>query len=419
MAAFRGHQNFRGGHFNRGRGNYPSTRGNNGGKEAHISHPSNPPQQPNDSLAPIITPSIIPSIIPSPPLDPSQHTFFNTSVSSISNTHPMQTRSKFDISKKKAFHSFVASDVPSDLASYSVASKYPEWRAAMAEEFAALQEQGTWLFVAQTDGMNVVGCKWIFRTKYHLDGTIARYKACLVAKEYHHVEGFDFDETFSPVIKKPTIRIILTLTATFGWSLTQLDVKNAFLHGSSGMVLFYVDNIIVTGHDNAYMQTLKNDLVTEFQISDLGELKYFLGLEIHKHSSGLFVNQAKYLTDLLTKSGMLNAKACATLMSLPWISLLQLLISLMYPYIDNLWDHYNILLLLDRISLLQLIKILRYLCGTRDLGVLFRPGDLSLTAYCYADWVHDAHDCRLTTGFVTLLGSSSISWSAKKQQIVS
>ncbi|KAL0536505.1 hypothetical protein IC582_025454 [Cucumis melo] len=121
------------------------------------------------------------------------------------NTHAMQTRAKSGIFKPKAFHITTALPTPT---SYTEASKYPEWRTAMHEEFNALQAQGTWSLVPRLPSMNIVGCKG-----------------------YHQVQGFDFDETFSPVVKKPTIRIILALAAQYNWSLTQLDVKNAFLHG--------------------------------------------------------------------------------------------------------------------------------------------------------------------------------------------
>lgn len=68
-----------------------------------------------------------------------------------------------------------------------------------------------------------------FCTKYNTDGSVARYIACLVAKEYHQIEGFDFGETFNLVVKKLTIRVILTLIVTYKWSLHQMYVKNAFL----------------------------------------------------------------------------------------------------------------------------------------------------------------------------------------------
>ncbi|XP_022631718.1 uncharacterized protein LOC111240603 [Vigna radiata var. radiata] len=102
----------------------------------------------------------------------------------------------------------------------------------MQAEFDALHHNNTWELVSRSSTQNLVGCKWVFRIKRHLDGSIDRYKACLVAKGFHQRPGWDYTETFSPVVKLVTIRIVLTLVVRQGWSIRQLDANNAFLQGT-------------------------------------------------------------------------------------------------------------------------------------------------------------------------------------------
>ena len=80
-------------------------------------------------------------------------------------------------------------------------------------------------------GVNLVGCKWIYKLKLNSDGTIARYKARLVTKGFHQRAGIDYTNTFSPIVKLATVRLILSIVVSFRWPLRQLDISNAFLHG--------------------------------------------------------------------------------------------------------------------------------------------------------------------------------------------
>jgi histone deacetylase 1/2 len=107
----------------------------------------------------------------------------------------------------------------------------PHWRDAMETEFSALQNNKTWHLVPPVPGVNIIDSKWVFKIKQKSDGSIERYKAHLVAKGFKQRYGLDYEDTFSPVVKPTTIRLLLTMALTYGWHLRKLDIQNAFLHG--------------------------------------------------------------------------------------------------------------------------------------------------------------------------------------------
>nr|GEX31638.1 ribonuclease H-like domain-containing protein [Tanacetum cinerariifolium] len=187
---------------------------------------------------------------------------------------------------------------------------------------------------------------WLFKHKFYADRTVSRYKARLVANDSSQLLGVDFDERFSPVVKSTTIYTVLSLVVPRQWPIHQFDVKNAFLNGDvsetvymhqpSGFVdnrypqhvcflqrslyglkqalrawfhglqvtylLIYVDDIIFTASCLALLQQIIGSLNKEFDMTDLGELNYFLGISADRTPTGLFLSQKKYALQLLKPS---------------------------------------------------------------------------------------------------------------------
>ena len=102
----------------------------------------------------------------------------------------------------------------------------------MLSKFLALLRNRTWTLTTLPPGKNLIGCTWVLKLKMHIDGCIARHKARLVAQYFSQQPGFYYNETFSPVVKPTTIRLILSLAVSHGWTVNHLDVNNVFLNGS-------------------------------------------------------------------------------------------------------------------------------------------------------------------------------------------
>ncbi|XP_071676997.1 uncharacterized protein [Lolium perenne] len=209
------------------------------------------------------------------------------------------------------------------------------WKLAMQDEYDALIANKTWHLVPPCRHSNIIDCKWVYRIKKHVDGTIDKYKARLVAK--------------------------------------------GFKQRSSDTAI----------------SALLNNLSSEFALKDLGNLHFFLGLEVHQRANFLLLNQEKYATDLLVRVGMKDYTPCPTPLALN----------------DKLSLHDGSLLGSDdSTNYISIVGALQYLTLTRP--------DLSFSVN-KVYWASDLDDRRSTCGFAIFFGPNLISWSARRQDTVS
>ena len=211
-----------------------------------------------------------------------------------------------------------------------------------------------------------------------------------------------------------------------------------FLHRTDKgtiLLLLYVDDMIITGDDLSGIQELKDFLSQQFEMKDLRHLSYFLGLEITHSTDGLYITQAKYASDLLSRVGLTDSKTVDTPVKLnahltpsggkplsnPSLYR-QLVGSLVYLTVT----HPNISYAVHQVSqylsaprsthYAAVLRILRYLKGTLFHDLFYSAqSPLVLCAFSDADWAGDPTDRNSTTSYCFLLGSSLISWRSKKQ----
>ena len=115
--------------------------------------------------------------------------------------------------------------------SYKEAVLDENWRFAMKDEITACENNGTWTIEDLPQGKQALGCMWVFRLKFNVDGTLERHKARIVVLGNHQTNCLDYNETFAPVAKMVTVRAFLQQVASLNWEVHQMDVHNAFLHG--------------------------------------------------------------------------------------------------------------------------------------------------------------------------------------------
>ena len=398
-------------------------------------------------------------------------------------------------------YAFICLDDPKTYQEAICSRESEQWQQAMAEEMSALKHCETWSLVPRTSGMNVVKNRWIFKKKTGTDGTIQRYKARLVAKGYSQQEGVDYLETFSPVARFDTVRVLMSVLASNpSMTIDQFDIKTAFLNGNLDETIFmeqpegfevngdlvcklnrslyglkqaprtwnkrlesvlkevglkvstsdpclfispnkdlflviYVDDGLVIGSNQELKLKLLESLKSNFDIT-FGDSSCFIGLQIKRERGSIFIHQSSYATRVLERFNMLDCSPVGT----PSES--HIVLELSEKKEPD--QHYNYRELIGCLMFLAIVsrpdlaysvnklsqfmthyqkehwtaglRVLKYLKGTLNHGILYNGKDCILTAYSDADYAGDKVTRRSRTGTVLTVSNGPVVWTSVRQK---
>lgn len=383
------------------------------------------------------------------------------------------------------------------------------WQQAITEELDSLKMNHTWTLVPRPDDKNIVDCKWVFAIKNDEFGNPAKYKARLVARGFSQRFAEDYNETFAPVARIASFRILLAFANQFNLLVHHMDVKTAFLNGAlreeiymkvpEGVkseknqvcklnkalyglkqgarcwfetfeikllhvgfknspadrciyfldrgsvdkniyVILFVDDVVIICKSCETMSKFKEYLKGEFRMTDLDEIKLFLGIRIERSDGVISLHQSNYIDTLLKKFNMSECNVVSTPLEnkLNYVALnsdekydapCQSVIGcLMYVMICTRPDLCVAVNILSRYAsksnkeLWQCLKrVLRYLKGSSKLKLTYKRSEFTdiLCGYVDSDWANDENDRKSTTGFLfKLFEHCTICWNTKKQNSV-
>ncbi|KAL4038827.1 hypothetical protein IC575_002458 [Cucumis melo] len=366
--------------------------------------------------------------------------------------------------------------------------------AIMQEELLQFRRNNVWTLVPKPKRAKIIGTKWILKNKTDEARCVTKNKARLVAQGYAQVEGVDFDETFAPVVRLEAIGLLLIISCIQRFKLYQMDVNGAFLNDylneeviyavqPKGFIDFeypkhvYKLNKVLYGLRQAprawyerlaiylsckgyfraeltkhylFTEQMMNSLLhksmlmisyleSEFEMSMVGELSCFLGLQIKQKSESIFISQEKYVKNIVKKFGLEQSRhkrtPAATQVKITkdtngaradhklYRSIIESLLHLTasrpdIAYAVGICVRYQTD---PQMSHLEAVKrILKYVHGTSDFRILYSYDTTSiLVGYCDADWAGSTDDRKTTSGGCFFLGNNLISWFSKKQNCVS
>eukprot|EP00253_Pinus_taeda_P031356 PITA_31356 len=347
----------------------------------------------------------------------------------------------------------------------------------MNEELEQIEKNNTWELFPRPNDNNVIGTKWIFKNKLNKNGDVIRNKARLVCKGFQKFKVYQMDvksaflngdleeevyiEQLDGFILGNDPKLVCRLKKTLyglkqaprAWyyRLDKYFHQQGFSKGSADSNLYmkidndkllilvvYIDDIIFGSNEEAMSQNFSLVMQKEFEMSLLGELTYFLSLQVQQNKYGIFLSQTKYLKQILKKYGMEYLKPVCTPMvtgcnlstnddseAVHQPTYRSMIRSLLYligtrPDIVHAVGVVGGFQENPKEAHLQAVKrIFKYLQGTQNYG-LWYPRDTYLTLYTYtdADWAGSMDDGKITSGGAFFMGSRLVSWFSKKQSSI-
>nr|GFA88469.1 hypothetical protein [Tanacetum cinerariifolium] len=272
---------------------------------------------------------------------------------------PIQTRNKFKEVGEQGFIATIHQKTDPALLQFCLFSCFlsqvepkkisdalqdPSWVEAMQEELLQFKIQKVWTLVDCPKGVRPIGTKWVLKNKKDERGIVIRNKARLVAQGHTQEEGTDYDEVFAPVARIEAIRLFLAYASFMGFTVYQMDVKSAFLYGTIDeevyvmqppgfqdpegtidqtlfirrqrgdfiLVQVYMDDIIFGSSNPQLCREFEALMHEKFQMSAMGEINSFLGLQVLQKEDGIFLSQDKYVGDILKKFGYSDVRSSNT-----------------------------------------------------------------------------------------------------------
>nr|GEZ03869.1 hypothetical protein [Tanacetum cinerariifolium] len=218
-------------------------------------------------------------------------------------------RTKGQLTNSCLFSSLLSSIEPANVAE---ALRDTDWVSAMQEELDQFSRLKVWRLVPRPEGNTIIKTKWIFKNKKDESSLVIQNKARLVAVGYSQQEGIDYDETFAPVARIEAIRLFLAYAAHKDFTVLSAQ-KQAPRAWYAVLSQFLINIGFQKGSIDNTLFIIKKDLmVKRFEMSMIGEMKLFLGLQVNQFSNEIFINQSKYIFDILKRFWMENCYTIPT-----------------------------------------------------------------------------------------------------------
>ncbi|GJV66002.1 zinc finger, CCHC-type containing protein [Tanacetum coccineum] len=283
------------------------------------------------------------------------------------------------------------------------------WKEAINDEMDSIMGNNTWVLADLPPGCKPLGCKWIFKRKLKVDGTIEKFKARLVIQGFRQKSGIDYFDTYAPVARISTIRLLIAMTSIHNLIIYQMYVKTTLFNGELDEVVYMnqPQGFIMPGNENKVDMT-KDFLSSRFSMKDIGEADVILGIRIKHESNGITISQSYYIEKVLKKFNYFDCTPVSTPMDKS---------EKLMPNNDQ--D-------VSQLEYSRMIGCLMYAMTCTRPDIAFTMGKLSRYTSNHGTQARNSVGTEISnikdnssiSGWVFLLGGGAIYWASKKQTCI-